>query len=86
LSARIIEIAKERGITSTKDFVVYHGMCHNHVRNIWGKVLAKRTKKRLKEDHADNLADIPPHLHISFDLMNVHFYVLTSNAMILHTT
>ena len=72
LSARIIEIAKERGITSTKDLVIYHGMCHNHVRNIWGKALAKRMKKRLEEDHADNLADIPPHLRISFDLMNLH--------------
>ena len=72
LSARIIEIAKERGITSTKDLVVYHGMCHNHVRNIWGKALAKRMKKRLEEDHFDNLAEMPPHLRISFDLMNVH--------------
>jgi len=34
--------------------------------------LAKRMKKRLEEDHADNLADIPPHLQISFDLMNLH--------------
>mgnify|MGYP000990030802 CR=1 FL=1 len=72
LSARIIEIAKERGITSTKDLVVYHRMCHDYVRNIWGKALAKRMKKSLEEDHFKNLAEMPPHLRISYDLMNVH--------------
>ena len=74
LSARILKIAKERGIivTSTHDVVVYHVMCHNHVRNIWEEELAKRINKRLKEVHFDILDEMPPHLYTLFALMNVH--------------
>ena len=35
--------------------------------------MAKITKKRLEEDHFENLAERPPHLRILFYLMNVHW-------------
>jgi len=71
-AALIYEIAKEKGITDSRELVIHFGNCHHHIRNVWCKSLSKCLQGRLEILLKRDLELIPWHLRISCELMNVH--------------
>ena len=68
----IIQSGISDGIKGDKQLVVYFVNCQNHMRNIWNKAIAARMKSWLDDRFSEVKESFPPHLQISFELMNMH--------------
>ena len=72
MSQKIIEKAKQVGITDRTKLYHSYGHCFNHQRNTLCKAVAGGFNRRIGEALAEDLPAFAPHLRISGELMNVH--------------
>ena len=72
LSERIMEIAKQQGITDKKKLVVHYGHCQNHMRNGWCNAIGIRFERRALDTLQHDIPLFAPHLRIGGELNNLH--------------
>ena len=72
LSERIMEIAKQLGITDKKELVVHYGHCQNHMCNGWCNTIGIRFERRVLDTLQHDIPLFAPHLRIGGELNNLH--------------
>ena len=76
LSERIMEIAKQKGITDKKKLVVHYGHCQNHMRNGWCNAIGIRFEQRALDTLQHDIPLFAHHLRIGGELNNLHRWVI----------
>ena len=72
MSQKIIETAKQVGITDKNELYHSYGHCFNHQQNTSWKAVAGGFNQRIGEALAEDLPAFSPHLRTFGELMNVH--------------